>query len=158
MVRIHHGSPDRTQDRSVAHHAPFLRCIDQNGKRGIAMRLATVGIIVFVAALSQASVLAEGPAHVLFDINQTPGQERSSRPQAFAACEGFTLFTANSPATGTEMWRTDGTEAGTFLLADIWPGIFSGVVNFPAECVGNFGYFAAVDPGHGSELWVTDGS
>lgn len=122
------------------------------------MRLATVGIILSAAAFSMASVPQGGPAHLLRDINTSPAFERASLPQTFVEFDGFTLFTAQSPATGREMWRTDGTEAGTFLLKDIWPDIFGGVLNFPAARAGNVAYFAGVDPEHGAELWTSDGT
>ncbi|MFQ5515000.1 MAG: ELWxxDGT repeat protein [Myxococcota bacterium] len=35
---------------------------------------------------------------------------------------GTLIFVATTPPTGTELWKTDGTEAGTVLLKDINPG------------------------------------
>ncbi|HJQ99920.1 MAG TPA: ELWxxDGT repeat protein [Candidatus Polarisedimenticolaceae bacterium] len=122
------------------------------------MRLAMVGIILSTTAFSIASAPQGGPAHVLFDINATPDSERGSLPQSFLALDGYALFTARSPALGRELYRTDGTEAGTFLLRDVYPTIFSGVLDFPPVRVGNVAYFAAVDPDHGTELWTTDGT
>jgi ELWxxDGT repeat protein len=70
------------------------------------------------------------------------------------------LFAGRSyvePATGTELWVTDGTPAGTRLLRDIWPGepdsaIGTGVV------VGGKVVFPACEPVGGCELWASDGT
>ena len=61
-------------------------------------------------------------------------------------------------ATGTELWVTDGTTAGTSLLLDIRAGALS---SYPANLV-KLGtgtvVFTAFDDTHGQELWVTDGT
>lgn len=71
-------------------------------------------------------------------------------------------FTATGPgpagsSTGVEWWSTDGTAAGTRLLADIYAGPGS---SLPAEptVVGDRLYFAASHPTLGRELWQTDGT
>src|SRR5262249_3083592 len=81
-----------------------------------------------------------------------------------AELDGIMYFLANDAAHGFEVWRTDGTEAGTFLLKDICPGspgsfgsgdsfeFFNGV-----GVAGSF-FFAANDGVHGFELWKTDGT
>ncbi len=70
--------------------------------------------------------------------------------------DGYTIFRATDFAHGTELWRTDGTAAGTVLLRDINPGLLSSV---PAEFVrvGNKAYFIA-DNGDTRDLWVSDGT
>jgi ELWxxDGT repeat protein len=68
------------------------------------------------------------------DLNTTPAP-RSSLPDAFLAADGKAYFAASTPATGRELYVSDGSEAGTRLLADIFPGVGSseplaiGVVN-----------------------------
>jgi ELWxxDGT repeat protein len=70
------------------------------------------------------------------------------------------VFSAATLATGRELWRTDGTSLGTFMLKDISAGaadanpdhflrtgVFSSTV-----------YFSATDPVSGRELWKTDGT
>lgn len=61
------------------------------------------------------------------------------------------------PYAGTEVWSTDGTAAGTRLVADVNPGAAS---SLPGELtvVGPRLYFVAIDPAHGRELWKTDGT
>jgi len=68
-------------------------------------------------------------------------------------------FSAGDWATGSELWVSDGTVAGTVLVKDVAPGPRSAVVN--GGVLGNLGrrvLFAADDGVHGSELWRTDGT
>ncbi|MGY6215068.1 ELWxxDGT repeat protein [Methylolobus aquaticus] len=71
---------------------------------------------------------------------------------------GHWLFRADDGTTGTELWITDGTAAGTYLLKDINPGSgWSSPDGFAA--LGNgLVLFQADDGTTGTELWVTDGT
>lgn len=70
---------------------------------------------------------------------------------------GIFLFEGKTDNEGLELWRTDGTSAGTYMVKDINPGtsdshpisftIFNGIV-----------YFSADGGGTGHELWRTDGT
>ena len=69
------------------------------------------------------------------------------------------LVTASTSAAGRELWRTDGTEAGTQLVKDVRPGSGDGVTwsDVPAV-VGDFAYFYANDGVAGFEIWRSDGT
>lgn len=67
------------------------------------------------------------------------------------------LFRGDSRASGSELWRTDGTAEGTRLLKDIRPGEGSSEMG-PFVVVGGKAFFQANDGEHGNELWVTDGT
>jgi len=56
-----------------------------------------------------------------------------------------------------ELWTSDGTQDGTYLVKDIRPG---GNSASPQEfaAIGNLVYFQANDGTNGAELWVTDGT
>ncbi|WP_353743905.1 ELWxxDGT repeat protein, partial [Microcystis sp. LSC13-02] len=58
---------------------------------------------------------------------------------------------------GRELWRSDGTAAGTVLVKDINPGFFS---SYPLNltAVGNTLFFTAYDGVNGGELWKSDGT
>ena len=79
------------------------------------------------------------------------------------------VFTASNFTNGTELWVTDGTAAGTYMIRDIYPGIYSALPNIPNNIVGlgngkalfdatNGIGFHTVDAGYGAELWVTNGT
>ena len=78
-----------------------------------------------------------------------------------------TLFTADDGVGGTELWSTDGTDAGTVLVKDIRPGSESSnpannIFNFgdtiPFVVSNGFAYFTADDGPHGLQLWRSDGT
>lgn|GEM_PF-1030805 len=73
---------------------------------------------------------------------------------------GFLYFTGTSAATGSELYKTDGTVAGTSLVKDIYPGATSGMnIYYSSTAVlNNELYFPANDGVHGFELWKTDGT
>ena len=71
---------------------------------------------------------------------------------------GFMLFGGASSA-GTELWRTDGTPGGTFLVKDIRPGSASSELRLYNSVVLNgVAYFVANDGTHGPEVWRSDGT
>lgn len=70
---------------------------------------------------------------------------------------GKILFSANDGASGFELWKSDGTAAGTVLVKDINPGAGS---SSPVRMivVNNTLYFAATNGTSGIELWKSDGT
>jgi ELWxxDGT repeat protein len=70
---------------------------------------------------------------------------------------GTLFFAANDDAHGTELWKSDGTAAGTVLVADICPNAFG---SSPVELTNVNGtlFFRANDGTHGDELWKSDGT
>ncbi len=68
------------------------------------------------------------------------------------------IFTGTTPATGAELFITDGTISGTQLLKDIWPGNAASVPDQDmAELNGEL-YFTAATAAEGRELWKTNGT
>jgi ELWxxDGT repeat protein len=68
------------------------------------------------------------------------------------------VFSADDGSTGRELWTTNGTAAGTDLLADIWPGGGPSNPSYFTPLGDGRLVFAAADPAHNTELWVTDGT
>jgi ELWxxDGT repeat protein len=92
---------------------------------------------------------AEGQATYAYSLGDSPTTR---------AILGTTLFYAGKgEETGSELWATDGTAAGTRLVKDIRPGFNSST---PDEflAVGDTIYFTADAPGSGRELWKSDGT
>jgi ELWxxDGT repeat protein len=67
------------------------------------------------------------------------------------------FFKINDLTHGDELWKSNGTEAGTVLVRDIHPG---GPDGDPASLRGVGGrlFFSAGDGTHGRELWKSDGT
>ncbi len=73
----------------------------------------------------------------------------------------FALYNATHNSFGREIWRTDGTVAGTFLLKDINPGIENSFIlppNFIWIPSKNGWLFTATSANEGTEIWFTDGT
>ena len=66
----------------------------------------------------------------------------------------FRLWTAR---TGAELWKSDGTEAGTVMVRDIRPGS-QGSAPAALYAAGDVLYFRADDGAHGQELWRSAGT
>ncbi len=76
-----------------------------------------------------------------------------------AALGDRAIFLAKTAATGTEPWVTDGTSAGTFMLADTTPGSRSALWWSDAMvAAGNAYLLLQSEKDAGVHLWVTDGT
>jgi ELWxxDGT repeat protein len=99
------------------------------------------------------------------DINQQTGDYAfgSSTPAQFTVSGEMLYFVATDGIHGGELWRTDGTEAGTVMVKDVDPrqpvSFFQGIGN-PLDLTDVNGklFFTADDGVHDRELWVTDGT
>jgi ELWxxDGT repeat protein len=70
----------------------------------------------------------------------------------------FHLFSANSGVnTGVELWKTDGTAAGTVLVKDINSAEGSDPLGLIRTDIDKW-FFTAKDDTHGREIWVSDGT
>jgi ELWxxDGT repeat protein len=80
---------------------------------------------------------------------------------SMVALGNILVFTAAENIQGNysnlELWRSDGTPEGTWMIKDINPGPNG---SFPAQLttIGTLIYFTANDGVHGVEPWVTDGT
>lgn len=80
----------------------------------------------------------------------------NSNPQLLTEYNHNLYFQAYDNTNLTEVWITDGTEAGTQFLKDINPIGSSNPWGFTV--FNDMLYFSATDGIHGTELWVTDGT
>ncbi len=88
------------------------------------------------------------------DIIKGGGHSNASFLTAFG---NHVYFAANDAKHGYELWRTDGTNAGSDLLIDIYPGKKSSA---PQDITVSGGvlYFTARTETEGEEIWKSDGT
>ena len=93
---------------------------------------------------------------MVLDIN--PGIA-SSYPSKSVVIGSTAYFTAEDGVHGIELWKSNGTAAGTVLVKDINPGSASSCSDpsFLTNVNGTL-FFSADDGTHGPELWKSDGT
>lgn len=90
------------------------------------------------------------------NINKDEGSLGEHFIGRMAILNNIAYFIANDGLTGDELWRTDGTEAGTYLVKDINPT--GSIGTYEVVVMNNMLYFLANDGTHGTELWRSDGT
>lgn len=102
---------------------------------------------------------ATGP-ELLRDVNTQPSPFPRIDSDTVTLANGTTVMVLEDYLTGTELWRSDGTSAGTTLIRDLTPGLLTGV-DGPSglTAVGNAAYFFTARSILGKTgLWKTDGT
>jgi ELWxxDGT repeat protein len=95
--------------------------------------------------------------YLVKDINPVP-EPASSLPETFVTLGSVALFVASDEISGEELWRSDGTAAGTWQVADICPQPFC-TLNLQALGITSRHYFFnALDENSDWHLWATDGT
>lgn len=124
--------------------------------------LAVAVVALALVAVVNVPAVAGGAdtATLVKDIN--PGG--SSTPHGLTRVGGTLYFVANDGSHGQELWKSDGTRAGTRMVRDIAPGSRGSKPTFLTNVHGTL-FFAANDGLHGTEwrrgngqLWKSDGT
>lgn len=112
-------------------------------------------LTLVLLSLSFANAWAQPVPQLLKNINTTT--PAGLKPESFCTLGGTTYFVGETPEHGYELWKTNGTAAGTVMVKDIRPGPHSsrpqGLTASDSRV-----FFNADDGTHGRELWVTDGT
>ena len=104
------------------------------------------------ATASTTDVASLGPS-LVEDIN-TQGLEFNMR---YPVDMNGVLFFSADDGVDKELWRSDGTDAGTYQVKDINPGVENSDPSY-LTVVGSTLFFIADDGVHGPELWKSDGT
>src|SRR5262245_16550770 len=97
-------------------------------------------------------------------LSGTPELLKNVKPRTLGSSPGqlvqggaTVFFSANDNVHGRELWKTDGTAAGTALVKDIQPGRGSSYPEYLTSFNGTL-FFTANDGVNGKELWKSDGT
>lgn len=105
-------------------------------------------------------------ASQLFQLTKDINDESNAYPsnyqpqfynQRYAVLNGVAYFTADNGVNGSELWRSDGTDAGTYLVKDVEQGAASSVISDITTGNGKI-FFTATTTNHGTQPWVSDGT
>ena len=114
----------------------------------------TYQVAVIANGIASPEVSIGGSLYALKDIF---AGSNGSEPKYLTDVNGTLFFTATDGLKGTELWKSDGTEAGTVLVKDIRLGSAG---SDPSNLINVNGtlYFTANDAVKGLELWKSDGT
>jgi ELWxxDGT repeat protein len=80
------------------------------------------GLLFIISLIIQyTSAIAQIP-NIIKDINVNSEYIPGSHPEVFCHIGNIFFFVAYTDEVGFELWRTDGTDTGTFMLRDITSG------------------------------------
>jgi ELWxxDGT repeat protein len=118
------------------------------------MRTVISALLAFAVSGFAVPVAAETP-FLVKDINSLPESD-GSYPDFQGVVDDVAFFSAAHSDIDREIWRTDGTENGTWQIADICPGTCS---SHPAPLLATPGgfFFIASDENFNRQLWITRG-
>ncbi|HEV8306372.1 MAG TPA: ELWxxDGT repeat protein [Methylomirabilota bacterium] len=118
---------------------------------------AVVLVVLLVAQFGLPGIgLAALPPRAVLVKDINPGLPNSV-PTDITAVGGTAFFAANDGSTGIELWKSDGSAAGTVRVRDINPGPGSSVPQELTNVNGTL-FFAATDGVNGLELWKSNGT
>lgn len=122
--------------------------------RGMAPLVARL-VLGLVLGFSTSGALAQSVTSTITSL--TNGNSGVGLGRDAGATIGAVMYLPWCGPEGCELWRTDGTAAGTRLVKDIEPGAGSSSPS-GLTVIGGTLFFAAYDSANGRELWRSDGT
>lgn len=116
-------------------------------------RIAACCVIAAILARPTASALGDGQPYLVKDINSGG----SSVPYYLIKVGDRLFFGADDGVHGRELWVSDGTEQGTYMVVDLVAGPDAWSALFMRE-VGGRAFYQASNASGGLDLWVSDGT
>jgi ELWxxDGT repeat protein len=115
------------------------------------------GVSLFALAFSLGAVsdVRLGAPFLVRDISTAPPALTGPAPTSLTVSGNAVYFTAFDPANGNELWRSDGTSAGTQIVRDVLPGTYSSSPGWLTDVDGSLFFVPGVV---GNELWKSDGA
>jgi ELWxxDGT repeat protein len=117
-------------------------------------------LLMLVAALVNAGSRPFLVADLATEATSTGNRYDTYISDLYEASDGVVYFSAPDGVHGHELWRTDGTPSGTWLVSDIYPGLTGSSVQLQTDDQGQLIFTATEVPGcsNPSRLWRSDGS
>ncbi len=120
--------------------------------------MRTLKSVLFVFALMNSFLMANAQIPIL--VNGEGFSPKLYNIELLASFKGILYFSAHQGDYDIQLYRTDGTEVGTYILkkvnSDDWGWI--GTVPLDLTVVNDLMFFSAFDSTNTRELWVTDGT
>ncbi len=120
---------------------------------------ATRSGINFTTGVPAGTTYVSGPTSGS-GFNLPASADLGSSPNRLVAFNGALFFSADDGVAGRELWKSDGTTAGTTRLLDINSGAEDSMSPSASPMVELNGllYFSANDPVNGTEMWRSNGT
>jgi ELWxxDGT repeat protein len=130
-------------------------CVRQRRLNDSLARATSLDRRLRIEALEHRCLLSTSPTLVK-DIDETPAPY-GSEPRALTLAGSYVYFSANDGVHGSELWKSDGTAAGTVLVKDVLPGQAGAHLGYFTG-VGDKVYFWVGGSTAHAGLWTSDGS
>ncbi len=133
---------------------PFATGVFPSGLTPVGSRL------FFVSQLDLGQLWVTDGTEAGSRILEAPRPVLGTQPSNLADGGDGTLYFSRVDGTGRDLWKSDGTLAGTVKIKEIHPGVNPLGSSDPGGFTraGGVVYFSADDGVHGRELWKTDGT
>ena len=122
------------------------------------MKLNAVRSLAIACLLTGPPAVQAQPPFLVADLNvDAPPLQYWDQRDKMETAGGLVYFAADDGIHGKELWASDGTFSGSYLVRDVCPGACSAS---PASLIdfGGILYFVADDGVHGREIWHSDGT